>query len=58
MLIRRALNLGILASAGLVAAAAPAAGADMKVIDLPAPWKDGGKPLAQALWALSRCALS
>ena len=51
MLTRRALNLGILASAGLVVAGAPAAGEDVKVIDLPAPWKDGGKPLAQALWA-------
>jgi nitroreductase len=51
MLTRRTLNLGILASAGLAAAAAPAAGAEAKVIDLPAPWKDGGKPLAQALWA-------
>src|SRR5271157_775927 len=51
MLTRRALNLGILASAGLVAAAAPASGGDVKVIDLPAPWKDGGKPLAQAVWA-------
>ena len=51
MLTRRALNLGILASAGLVAAAAPAASEDVKVIDLPSPWNDGGKPLAQALWA-------
>ena len=51
MLTRRALNLGILASAGLVVAAAPASGRDVKVIDLPVPWNDGGKPLAQALWA-------
>ncbi len=24
---------------------------DLKTIDLPKPWTDGGKPLAQALWA-------
>ena len=51
MLSRRAVNLGILASVGLVAGAGRGVAADLKVIDLPEPWKDGGKPLAQAAWA-------
>ena len=50
MLSRRAVGLGILASAGL-ARGRPAAAAELKTIDLPPPWKDGGKPLAEALWA-------
>jgi nitroreductase len=51
MLSRRAVNLGILATAGLAARATRVAAADLKTIDLPPPWKDGGKPLAQAVWA-------
>jgi hypothetical protein len=50
MLTRRAVNLGILASAGLAAGPTLAA-AELKTIDLPTPWKDGGRPLAQAIWA-------
>ncbi len=46
---RRAVNLGILAAAGLAAGPTPAA-ADLKTVDLPPPWRDGGKPLAQAVW--------
>lgn len=48
MLSRRTVNLGILASAGLAVGAGGVVAADLKVIELPAPWKDGGKPLAQA----------
>ncbi len=51
MLSRRTVNLGILANVGLAAGAGRVAAADLRVIDLPAPWKDGGKPLAQAVWA-------
>ena len=52
MLSRRTVNLGILATAGLATAPTQAAAAaDLKAIDLPPPWKDGGKPLAQAVWA-------
>ena len=51
MLSRRTVNLGILASVGLAAGADRVIAADLKAIDLPAPWKDGGKPLAQAVWA-------
>ncbi len=50
MLSRRAVNLGILATAGLAARVTRVAAADLKTIDLPPPWKDGGKPLAQAVW--------
>jgi nitroreductase len=50
MLSRRAVNLGILATAALAAGPTRAA-AELKTIDLPPPWKDGGKPLAQAIWA-------
>jgi len=49
MLSRRAVNLGILATAGLAVGPTLAA-AEFKTIDLPPPWKDGGKPLAQAVW--------
>jgi nitroreductase len=49
MLSRRAVNLGILATAALAAGPTRAA-AELKTIDLPPPWKDGGKPLAQAVW--------
>ena len=51
MLSRRTVNLGILATVGLAAGAGRVAAADLKVIELPQPWKDGGKPLAQAVWA-------
>ena len=51
MLSRRTVNLGILATVGLAAGSDRALAADLKVIDLPQPWKDGGKPLAQAVWA-------
>jgi len=51
MLSRRAVSFGILASVGLAAGPGRVVAADLKVIDLPAPWKDGGKPLAQAVWA-------
>jgi nitroreductase len=51
MLSRRTVNLGILATVGLAAGAGRVAAADQKIVDLPAPWKDGGKPLAQAVWA-------
>jgi nitroreductase len=51
MLSRRTVNLGILATVGLAAGAGRVSGADLKIIDLPAPWKDGGKPLAQAVLA-------
>jgi nitroreductase len=51
MLTRRAVNLGILATAGLAARGTQVAAAELKTIDLPPPWKDGGKPLAQAIWA-------
>jgi nitroreductase len=51
MLSRRTASFGLLASAGLAAGAGRVVAADLKVIDLPAPWKDGGKPLAQAVWA-------
>jgi nitroreductase len=50
MLSRRAVNLGILATAGLAAGATRVAAAELRTIDLPPPWKDGGKPLAQAVW--------
>ncbi len=50
MLTRRTVNFGILAAAGLAVGPSLAA-AELKTIDLPAPWKDGGKPLAQAVWA-------
>jgi nitroreductase len=50
MLSRRAVNLGILATAGLAARATLATAADLKTIVLPPPWKDGGRPLAQAVW--------
>ncbi len=50
MLSRRAVNLGILATAGLAAGATRVAAAEPTPIDLPPPWKDGGKPLAQAVW--------
>jgi hypothetical protein len=51
MFTRRNINLGLLASAGLVATlGSAAAAAEVKTIALPPPWKDGGKPLAQALW--------
>ena len=46
MLSRRTVNLGILASVGLAAGADRVIAADLKAIDLTAPWKDGGKPLA------------
>ena len=49
MLSRRAVNLGILASRRRLAP--PSAAAEPTVIDLPPPWKSGGKPLAEALWA-------
>jgi len=51
MLSRRTLNLGILATAGLAVGPTLAAASDLKAIELPPPWKDGGKPLAQAVWA-------
>ena len=51
MLSRRAVSFGILASVGLAAGPDRAVAADLKIIDLPPPWKDGGKPLAQAVWA-------
>src|ERR1035437_7080359 len=47
MMSRRTVGLGILASAGL----APAEAAELKTIELPAPWKTGGKPLAGVFWA-------
>ena len=50
MLTRRTVNFGILAAAGLAVGPSLAA-TELKTIDLPAPWKDGGKPLAQAVWA-------
>ncbi len=50
MLSRRAVNLGILATAGLAAGVTRVAAAEPTTIDLPPPWKDGGKPLAQAAW--------
>jgi len=51
MLSRRAVNLGILATAALAARPPLTVAADLRTIDLPPPWKDGGKPLAQAVWA-------
>jgi Nitroreductase family len=51
MLSRRTVNLGILSTAGLAGGPTLIAAADMKTIDLPPPWKDGGKPLAQVVWA-------
>ena len=51
MLSRRAVNLAILSTAGVGIAPAFATAPDLKTIDLPKPWTDGGKPLAQALWA-------
>jgi nitroreductase len=51
MLSRRTVSFGLLASAGLAASSGRVVAADLKVIDLPAPWKDGGMPLAQAAWA-------
>ena len=51
MLTRRTVNLGILASVAAAAGPNSAGAADLKVVDLPEPWKDGGKPLAQAMWA-------
>src|SRR5271157_5800010 len=51
MLSRRTVNLGILATAGLAVGPTLAAASDLKAIELPPPWKDGGKPLAQAVWA-------
>jgi nitroreductase len=50
MLSRRAVNLGILATAALAARPTLTVAADLRTIDLPPPWKDGGKPLAQAVW--------
>jgi nitroreductase len=47
MMSRRTVGLGILASAGLAGAEA----AEPKTIELPAPWKTGGKPLAEVFWA-------
>jgi len=47
MMSRRVVGLGILASAGLGVAEA----AEVKTLDLPPPWKTGGTPLADALWA-------
>ena len=44
MLSRRTVGLGILASAAL---AAPPRRRRSKTIDLPPPWKTGGKPLAR-----------
>jgi hypothetical protein len=49
MMSRRTVGLGLLATAGL--SAAPALADEPKVIELPPPWKSGGKPLAEALWA-------
>ncbi|MGA2792898.1 MAG: nitroreductase family protein [Roseiarcus sp.] len=51
MLSRRTVNLGILAAAGLAAGPTAAAATDLRAIELPPPWKDAGKPLAQAVWA-------
>jgi len=52
MLSRRAASFGILASAGLAIAPASAAEtARLQTVDLPQPWKTGGKPLAEAIWA-------
>jgi nitroreductase len=51
MLSRRTVSLGLLASVGLAVGLSRLVAADLKVIDLPAPWKDGGMPLAQAAWA-------
>jgi hypothetical protein len=45
---RRAVSLGVLATAGLAVGPSLAA-ADLKTIDPPPPWKDDGKPLAQAV---------
>jgi len=50
MLSRRAVNLGILATAALAARPTLTVAADLRTIDLPPPWKDGGRPLAQAVW--------
>jgi len=47
MISRRVVGFGILASAGLGAAEA----AEPASVALPPPWKSGGKPLAEALWA-------
>ena len=49
MMSRREVGLGLLATAGL--SAAPALADAPKAIELPPPWKSGGKPLAEALWA-------
>jgi hypothetical protein len=51
MLSRRTVSFGLMASVGLAASPGRVGAADLRVIDLPAPWKDGGKPLAQAVWA-------
>jgi len=50
MLTRRSVNFGILATA-LAAGAGFADAAELKTIDLPPPWKEGGKPLAEVIWA-------
>ena len=51
MLSRRTMSFSLLASVGLAVGPSRLVAADLKVIDLPEPWKDGGKPLAQAVWA-------
>jgi len=51
MMSRRTVNLGLLSSAGLVVTPALAATTALKTIELPPPWKTGGKPLAEAFWA-------
>jgi nitroreductase len=51
MMSRRNVSLGLLSGAGLAAIPVVAAAAELKTIDLPPPWTDGGRPLAQALWA-------
>ena len=51
MLSRRTVNFGILASVGLAAGPSGVVADGLKAVDLPEPWKDGGKPLAEAMWA-------
>lgn len=50
MLTRRSVNFGIFATA-VAAGAGFADAAELKTIDLPPPWKEGGKPLAELIWA-------
>jgi nitroreductase len=47
MLSRRSVGLGLLSGAALASAEA----AEPKIVALPPPWKSGGRPLAEVLWA-------